>query len=125
MARSSPPRSRARRCSGTRAPVGRCGASRSAGSPRSAPRATLLPYRGDGSVALIDLRSVRLAAALPARNGPFAPAIAFFPDGRTLLTGGVAGRLTVWDTRSHTVLRTVKLGAPVLGADVSPDGRLI
>jgi WD40 repeat protein len=81
--------------------------------------------QGDGSVALIDLRTLRLAAMLPARNGPFAPAIAFFPDGRTLLTGGVAGHLTVWDTRSHRVLRTLNIGAPVMGADVSPDGRLI
>jgi WD40 repeat protein len=81
--------------------------------------------QGDGSVALIDLPRLRLAAVLPARNGPFAPAIAFFPDGRTLLTGGVTGRLTLWDTRSHTVLRTVKIGAPVMAADVSPDGHLI
>jgi WD40 repeat protein len=81
--------------------------------------------QGDGSVALIDLRTLRLAATLPARNGPFAPAIAFFPDGRTLLTGGVAGHLTLWDTRSHRVLRTVSIGAPVMGADVSPNGRLI
>jgi WD40 repeat protein len=81
--------------------------------------------QADGSVALIDLRTLRLAATLPARNGPLAPAIAFFPDGRTLLTGGSAGRLTVWDTRSHRVLRTVEVGAPVVGADVSPNGRLI
>jgi WD40 repeat protein len=81
--------------------------------------------QGDGSVALIDLRTLRLAAILSARNGPFAPAIAFYPDGHTLLTGGVAGHLTVWDTRSRTVLRTVNIGAPVMGADVSPDGRLI
>lgn len=74
---------------------------------------------------MIDLRSLRLEATLPARNGPLAPAIAFFPDGRTLLTGGSAGRLTVWDTRSRRVRRTVKLGAPVMGADVSPDGRLV
>jgi WD40 repeat protein len=81
--------------------------------------------QGDGSVALIDLRTLRLAATLPARNGPFAPAIAFFPDGRTLLTGGVAGHLTLWDTGSHRVLRTVSIGGPVVGADVSHNGGLI
>jgi WD40 repeat protein len=81
--------------------------------------------QGDGSVALINLRTLRLAAILPARNGPFAPAIAFFPDGRTLLTGGVTGRLTMWDTRSRRVLRTVDIGAPVQGADASPNGRLV
>ena len=81
--------------------------------------------QGDGSVALIDLRSLRLEATLPARNGSLAPAVAFFPDGRTLVTGGATGRLTVWGTSSHRVLRTSKIGAPVTGADVSRDGRLI
>ncbi|HEY3944943.1 MAG TPA: TIR domain-containing protein [Solirubrobacteraceae bacterium] len=81
--------------------------------------------QANGAVALIHLPTLRLAAKLPARNGPSAPAIAFFPNGRTLLTGGVAGRLTLWDTRSHRVLRTIKVGAPVAGADVSSDGRLI
>src|SRR5207248_7541214 len=43
--------------------------------------------QADGSVALIDLHTLRVDATLPARNGPYAPAIAFFPDGRTLVTG--------------------------------------
>jgi WD40 repeat protein len=81
--------------------------------------------QADGSVALIDLHNLRLAATLPSRNGSYAPAIAFFPDGRRLVTGGVAGRLTLWDTHSRTVLRTVRIGAPVMGTDVSPNGRLI
>ncbi|MBV9167722.1 MAG: PQQ-binding-like beta-propeller repeat protein [Solirubrobacterales bacterium] len=81
--------------------------------------------QGDGSVALIALPNLRLAATLPARNGPFAPAIAFFPDGRTLLTGGSTGQLTLWDTRSHTVLRTIKIDAPVYWGAVSPGGRLL
>jgi WD40 repeat protein len=81
--------------------------------------------QADGSVALIDLHTLRHVATLPARNGPYAPAIAFFPDGRTLVTGGVAGRLTLWDTHSHTALRTLRTRVPVAGVDVSPDGRLI
>jgi WD40 repeat protein len=81
--------------------------------------------QADGSVALIDLHTLRLVATLPARNGPYAPALAFFPDGRTLVTGGVGGRLTLWDTHSHTALRTVRTGVPVAAVDVSPDGRLI
>ena len=81
--------------------------------------------QGDGTTALVDLRTLRPVGTLPARDGSLAPAIAFFPDGRTLVTGGVTGRLTVWDTSSHRVLRTIKIGAPVAGADVSRDGRLI
>ena len=81
--------------------------------------------QGDGTTALVDLRTLRPVGTLPARDGSLAPAIAFFPDGRTLVTGGVTGRLTVWDTSSHRVLRTIKIGAPVTGADVSRDGRLI
>jgi WD40 repeat protein len=81
--------------------------------------------QGDGTTALVNLRTLRLVSTLPARDGSLAPAVSFFPDGRTLVTGGAAGRLTVWDTRSHRVLRTATVGAPVEGADVSPDGRLI
>ena len=81
--------------------------------------------QGDGSVAVIDLRTLRLDGTLPARNGPFAPAIAFFPNGRTLLTGGAAGRVTIWNARSRTVVRVIRTGAPVMAADVSADGRLI
>ncbi len=81
--------------------------------------------QGDGSVALVDLRTLRRKATLPAHNGPFAGAIAFFPDGRTLLTGGIAGRLTLWDVASRTVVRTIEAGAPVWWAAVSPDGRLL
>ena len=81
--------------------------------------------QADGSVALIDLHTLRLAATLPARNGPYAPAIAFFPSGSILVTGGVAGRLTYWDTHSHTALRTVRTGALVTAVDVGRDCRLI
>ena len=81
--------------------------------------------QGDGSVALVDLRTLRRTSTLPAHNGPFAAAVAFFPDGRTLLTGGIAGRLTLWNVASRTVVRTIEAGAPVWWADVSPDGRLL
>lgn len=81
--------------------------------------------QGDGSVALIDLRTLRPAATLPARNGAIANAIAFFPDGNQLLTGGVNGHLTVWDVRSRHIVRTIYVGQPVWWGAVSPDGRLI
>ena len=47
--------------------------------------------QGDGSVALIDLHTLKPVGELPARDGPIATAISFMSDGRTLLTGGSAG----------------------------------
>ena len=79
----------------------------------------------DDSVALIDLRTLRRTAVLPAVNGSEADALAFFPDGRTLLTGGVAGRVTLWNVVTPRVLRTIEIGAPVYWVAVSPDGRLL
>ena len=79
----------------------------------------------DDSVALIDLRTLRRTAVLPAVNGSEADALAFFPDGRTLLTGDVAGRLTLWNTTTRKAIRTIEIGAPVYWGAVSPDGRLL
>ena len=79
----------------------------------------------DDEVALIDLRTLRRTALLPAVNGSETDALGFFPDGRTLLTGGVTGRLTLWNTTTHKVIRTIEIGAPVYWAAVSPDGKLI
>ena len=81
--------------------------------------------QGDGTVALVDLRTLRRVAVLSARNGPQVGAISFFPDGRTLLTGGLNGRLTFWDVLSRKVTRTIDLGEPVSWATVSPDGRML
>ena len=81
--------------------------------------------QGDGSVALIDLRTLRRTATLPPRDGSIVNGLALFPDGGTLLTGGINGHLTLWDVRSRQVVRTIKLGEPVWSAAVSPDGRLL
>jgi WD40 repeat protein len=80
---------------------------------------------GDTSVALIDLRTLRRTAVLPAFQGSETDALAFFPDGRTLLTGGVAGRLTLWNTTAHKEIRTIEIGAPVYWVAVSPNGPLL
>jgi WD40 repeat protein len=79
----------------------------------------------DDSVALIDLRTLRRTATLPAVNGSEADALAFLPDGRTLLTGGVTGRLTFWNVVTRSVLRTIAVGAPVYWTAASPDGGLL
>jgi WD40 repeat protein len=82
-------------------------------------------YQANSSVALIDLRTLRPTATLPARDGSLASALVFLPDGRTLVTGGNTGYLTFWDTAAHTVTRRISLGEPVLYVDVSPDGQLL
>ena len=88
------------------------------------PQSTLMAAsQGDGTVALIDLRTRRVIDALPARNGPQAEALAFFPDGRRLATGGIAGRVTLWDVHARKVLRTLRFPLPVWWVAVSPDGR--
>ncbi len=72
--------------------------------------------QADGSVALVDLRTLRRTATLPAVDGSVSSALVFFPDGRTLVTGGIAGYLTLWDVRTHKVTRRINLGrARVVG----------
>jgi WD40 repeat protein/class 3 adenylate cyclase len=79
----------------------------------------------NGRVALVDLRAHRLVATLPAKNGQPAEALAFFPDGRTLATGGVNGNVTLWDVRARSVVRTLRFPAAVWWVAVSPDGKLM
>jgi WD40 repeat protein/class 3 adenylate cyclase len=79
----------------------------------------------NGTVALVNLRTRRLVATLPAKNGDEAEALAFFPDGRTLATGGVNGNVTLWDVRSRSVVRTLRFPAAVWWVAVSPDGKLL
>ena len=50
----------------------------------------------DGGVRLLDLRSGRVRS-FHGRHGGFVDAMRFTPDGRTLVTTGVEGKLLVWD----------------------------
>jgi WD40 repeat protein/class 3 adenylate cyclase/tRNA A-37 threonylcarbamoyl transferase component Bud32 len=81
--------------------------------------------QGDATVALVNLRTLRLVRTLPARDGSTSAAIAFSPDGRTLVTGGVNRRVTFWAVATGRVTRTLRFADPVWGTAVSPDGRLL
>ena len=59
----------------------------------------------DGTTALVNLRTKRLARTLPARDGDRADGLSFSPDGRRLATGGTAGSVTIWDPASGAVKR--------------------
>jgi WD40 repeat protein len=90
------------------------------------PQSTMMATdQSGGSIALVDLRSLALAATLPPHDGAIANALAFYPDGRTLVTGGVAGHLTLWDVPSRTARRTIRIGRPVWWVAVSPNARLL
>jgi hypothetical protein len=80
---------------------------------------------GDGSVALVDLRTLRRTTTLRRRDGSEAQPFGFSPDGHTLLTGDLAGRLTLWNVATRSVVRTIRIGAPVYWGAVSPNGRLL
>jgi WD40 repeat protein len=87
--------------------------------------AVMAATRRDGTVELIDLRTKRPIAVLPARNGKYAEPMAFTSDGRRLVTGGIAGTVTIWDVRSRAVVRRLRFSGPVAAVAVSPDGRLL
>jgi cytochrome c len=64
-----------------------------------------------GAVAIIDLATRRLERTLV---GPGLPvwSVAFFPDGRTLLTGGADRMIRRWDVATGEPVGDVGLGAP-------------
>jgi WD40 repeat protein len=80
---------------------------------------------GNGTVGLVDLRTERPAGTLPPKTGPLVDALAFLPDGRTLVTGGVNGKAVLWDMRTRAAVRTLRLGGHVWWAAASPDGKLL
>ena len=79
----------------------------------------------DGTIALVDLHTLRLIKTLPARNGALANAISFLPDGRTLLTGGTNRTVTFWNLRTDRIMRTLRFAEPVWWTAVSPDAKLL
>jgi WD40 repeat protein len=84
----------------------------------------LADTQDDGSVALVSLRTDRLAKMLPPRDGRDAGAVSFLPDG-TLVNGGDNGDVTLWNTRTGRVVRELRFAAPVVWTAASPDGRSV
>jgi WD40 repeat protein len=81
--------------------------------------------QGDGTVAIVDLRTLQPVRTLPARDGRTSAAISFMPDGRTLVTGGTNGRVTFWDVATGRVTRTLRFAKQVWSVAVSPDAKLL
>ena len=104
-------------------PTRSCGQSPCAAiDPRSDVMAT---DQADGTIALVDLHTLRLVRTLPARNGPIANAVTFSPDGRTLITGGINRTVTLWDRATGHLMRSIGLPDPVWWTAISPDARLL
>ena len=90
------------------------------------PRGELMATsQDDGTTALVNLRTKRLARTLPARDGDRADGLSFSSDGRRLATGGTAGSVTIWDPASGAVVDRLRYADPVLWTTISPDGRLL
>ena len=81
--------------------------------------------QGDGTIALVDLHTLRLTRTLPRRDGAIANAVSFLPDGRTLVTGGTNRQVTFWDLMTGRITRTLRFTDPVWWTAVSPDGKLL
>jgi WD40 repeat protein len=79
----------------------------------------------DGRTGLVDPRTHRFQAILPARDGRSPALPAFVPGGRRLATGGDHGTVTIWDVPTRTVVRRLRYPEPVLWVAVSPDGTLL
>jgi WD40 repeat protein len=63
---------------------------------------------------------------LTVTEGPGTTALAFSPDGKTLVTGAFNGKVRLWDPRTGLARRTwVAQAGPVLSTVYSPDGTVL
>jgi WD40 repeat protein/class 3 adenylate cyclase len=81
----------------------------------------------DGTVALVDLRTLHEYASLTViKGGLIATGLAFTSDGRLLVTGDQGGNLIFWDVRTGSAVRRLRVADPVtFGLAVSPDDKLL
>jgi WD40 repeat protein/class 3 adenylate cyclase len=76
----------------------------------------------DGTIDLVDLRTLKWYATLPGTAGQEANGLAFTPAGQ-LVTGDTAGNVVLWDIRTNRALRRLHVPEPVYYLAVSPDGK--
>jgi WD40 repeat protein len=79
----------------------------------------------DGTVDLVDLRTLRWFATLPATDRQVAWGLAFTPGGRQLVTGDYGGHIVVWDTRTWHAVRRLRVSRPIVYLAVSPGRTLL
>src|SRR5262249_23247235 len=88
------------------------------------PDGTLLATSSHNEVRLWELPSGQLNATLKGHLQDVV-AVAFSRDGKTLVTGGMDGKVKLWNVTTHQELATFALGGlcPMLG--FSADGRML
>ena len=86
---------------------------------------TLALTQDDGSVNLVDTRTLRRRGTLRAMPG-FAAAVDYSPDGRLLAVTGEGGRVTLWNARTLRPAGTLRgLRSTSQALAFSPDRRLL
>jgi class 3 adenylate cyclase/WD40 repeat protein len=84
----------------------------------------LADTRSDGTVAIVNLHTLRPVEILRDHNGSD-NAVAWLPDGRTVVHGGRNGHVTFWDSRTARPTRTFRFAGTVESLAVSRDGKLL
>ncbi|MBV9000186.1 MAG: PQQ-binding-like beta-propeller repeat protein [Solirubrobacterales bacterium] len=84
----------------------------------------LADTRSDGTVAIVNLHTLRLARILPDHIGDD-DAVAWLPDGHTLVHGELNGELRFWDVTTGRITRTFRFAGTVEQVTVSHDGKLL
>jgi WD40 repeat protein/DNA-binding SARP family transcriptional activator len=86
---------------------------------------TLALTHGDGTVELVDTRTLAPRASVRATEG-FAASVDFSPDGRLLAVTGESGLVTLWDARALAPEGKLRgLRGPSQALAFSPDGKLL
>jgi WD40 repeat protein len=78
----------------------------------------------NGGAYVVDLRTMKRIAAVPAIAGADAGALAFSLGGGELAIGGPDG-VGIWDLHTRRQTRHFRFGAPVIWNAISPDGTLL
>jgi YVTN family beta-propeller protein len=76
----------------------------------------------DGTISIVDLPTKKLAAKIDARVLG-ANRLKFTPDGRLVFISSLgSGELTIYDAKSHTEIKRLKIGHGAAGILMDPDG---